>query len=354
MNASESASDEGAEASDGEEGEGTDTANQQASPRHRANESFQVNTTAKSTQATGARSPEYARVLERYLARLVEMREIPPALGVLRREIDRNPDDPGLYERVAVFLDQNRLGTEQEEIYRRALTRFPDPSWYDKLARFYLRYKRRADFEKLTQEAVKTFSGTDLEKYFGNVGYGGTPTLYLRLNQYANQRFPHNPAFVRNLLSAYHDSHTYDDVAWQSLLRQHWFEEPDLRDEFFEYLSAKGILESELSSLRPIPTQSPSQNQWDEVVRTNPAVGEFVARAELWRSHFEDSAPVLRALAAQYPADPETGQTASAVCRSLASFEPADTEVAAKIEDNLLQANPGNSEIMSRVGDIYA
>ena len=317
------------------------------------NQAFQVRM-ASAPDQLGARSPEYSRVLERYLARLVQLKQIPEALAVLRREIDRNPDDPGLYERVAVFLDQNRLGSEQEEIYRRALTRFPDPSWYDKLARFYLRYKRDSDFEKLTQEAVKTFSGTDLEKYFGNVGYGGTPTLYLRLNQYANQRFPHNPAFVRNLLSAYHDSHTYDDVAWQSLLRQHWFEELDLRREFFEYLSAKGELESELNSLRPVVSQSPGPSGWDNVVRTNPAVGEFVAQAELWRSHFEDGAPLLRALAAQYPADPETTQAASAVFRSLAYFEAGDTEIATKIEDNLLQANPGNSEIMSRIGDIYA
>ena len=114
-------------------------------------------------------------MLERYLARLVQLKQIPQALAVLRREIDRNPDDPGLYERLAVFLDQNRLGIEQEEIYRRALARFPDRTWYDRLARFYLRYKRDADFENLTQEAVKTFSGTDLEQYFGNVGYGGTP-----------------------------------------------------------------------------------------------------------------------------------------------------------------------------------
>ncbi len=317
------------------------------------NQAFQVHTTSAPNQF-GARSPEYSRVLERYLARLVQLKQIPEALAVLRREIDRNPNDPGLYERLAVFLEQNRLGIEQEEIYRRALARFPEPSWYDKLARFYLRYKRNADFEKLTQEVVKTFSGTDLERYFGNVGYGGTPALYLRLNQYANQRFPHNPVFVRNLLSAYHDSHTYNDAAWQSLLRQHWFEESDLRSEFFEYLSAKGELESELNSLRPVVSQTPGQNAWDEIVRTNPAAGEFVAQAELWRSHFEDSAPVLRALAAQYPADPETAQTASAVYRSLAYFEPADTEIAAKIEDNLLHANPGNSEIMSRIGDIYA
>ena len=57
--------------------------------------------------------------------------------------------------------------------------------------------------------------------------------------------------FVRNLLNAYHDSHTYDDAAWQSLLRQHWFEEADLRSEFFEYLSARGMLETELNALRP-------------------------------------------------------------------------------------------------------
>src|SRR4029077_17096875 len=123
---------ESAEAGEGEEGEGAETADQQASPRHRANESFQVNTTAKPAQSTGARSPEYARVLERYLARLVEMKQIPSALGVLRREIDRNPDDPGLYERLAVFLDQNRLGAEQEEVYRRAIARFSDKSWYHK------------------------------------------------------------------------------------------------------------------------------------------------------------------------------------------------------------------------------
>jgi predicted Zn-dependent protease len=320
------------------------------------NQAFQPRPATASNQY-GVRSPEYSRVLERYLARLVQLKQIPQALAVLRREIDRNPNDPGLYERLAVFLDQNRLGTEQEEIYRRALARFPDHSWYDKLARLYLRYKRDADFEKLTQEVVKTFSGTELEQYFASVGYGGKPVLYLRLNQYANQRFPHNPVFVRNLLSAYHSSHTYDDAAWQSVLRQHWFEESDLRNQFFEYLSAKGELESELNSLRsatPAAGQSPDQAQWDEVARTNPAAGEFVAQAELWRSHFEDSAPVLRALAAQYPADPETGQTASAVYRSLAYFEPADTEVATKIEDNLLQANPGNSEIMARIGDIYA
>jgi tetratricopeptide (TPR) repeat protein len=314
-------------------------------------EAFQVSGSAVGIQV-GARSPEYSRVLERYLARLIQLKQIPEALAVLRREIDRNPDDPGLYERLAVFLDQNRLGTELEEVYRRALARFPDRSWFDKLARFYLRYKKDADFEKLTQDAVKTFNGTDLERYFANVGYGGSPALYLRLNQYANQRFPHNPVFVRNLLNAYHDSHTYDDAAWQSLLRQHWFEESDLRNQFFEYLSRKGELESEVNELQA--AQTAGARQVGESAQANPAAEEFLAQAELWRSHFEESAPVLKVLAEQYPADFETARTASSVFRSLAYFKPEDTAVAVKIEDNLLQVNPGNMEIMSRIGDTYA
>ena len=79
-----------------------------------------------------------------------------------------------------------------------------------------------------------------------------------------------------------------------------------------------------------------------------------MAYANLWRSHFEDSAPVLKTLAVQYPAEPEIASVASSVYRSLAYFEPADTAVAAKIQDNLLQANPANTQTMARVGDIYA
>ena len=340
----------GGEARDGEADSQTSTAEGNRFPRA-GNEAFQVSGAAVGIQV-GARSPEYSRVLERYLARLIQLKQIPEALAVLRCEIDRNPDDPGLYERLAVFLDQNRLGTELEEVYRRALARFPDRSWFDKLARFYLRYKKDGDFEKLTQDAVKTFSGTDLERYFANVGYGGSPALYLRLNQYANQRFPHNPVFVRNLLNAYHDSHTYDDAAWQSLLRQHWFEQSDLRSQFFEYLSRKGELESEVSELQV--AHATDARQVGEPAQANPAAEEFLAQAELWRSHFEESAPVVKVLAEQYPADFETARTASSVFRSLAYFKPEDTALAVKIEDNLLQANPGSTEIMSRIGDIYA
>lgn len=312
---------------------------------------FQVKAAAAERQ-TGARSPEYARVLARYLARLVELKQVPAALSVLRREIEHNPDDPGLYERLAVFLDQNQLGTELEEVYRRAMARFPDRSWYHKLARYYLRQRKEGEFEKLTQDAVKVFKGTELEAYFQNVG-GGSMWLYLRLNQYANARFPHNPIFVDNLLSAYSSPVTRNPAAWEALLRQHWFEEENLRSEFFEFLSRTGKLESELSALQQTAPKK-EKADWGEFVRNNPAPGQFIAEAELWRSHFEDSAPVLKALAEEYPAALELDRKASSVYRSLAYFDGTKTDVAVKIETNLLAANPASTEILTRIGDIYS
>ena len=316
-----------------------------AARSRRANHAFEVQSTTAGTAPAGPRSPEYARVLERYLARLVQMKQIPQALSVLGGEIDRNPGDPGLYERLAVFLDQNELGEEQEQVYRRAIAHFPDRSWYDKLSRFYLRHRRNSEFEQLTRDAIKSFSGTDLERYFQ--GVYGSPALYLHVNLCANQRFPHNPAFVHNLLRAYQTRETYDEAAWEALLRRHWFEEVDLRNVFFEYLSRQGRLEGELTALRQ---SAPDEKAW----RSNPAAADFVVNASLWQSHFEESAPPLKSLAAQYPAEREIADTASSVYRSLAYFDSSATSIAAKIQDNLLQANPRDTEILARIGDIYS
>jgi predicted Zn-dependent protease len=341
----------GQETEQGEDGQDSVSEANTPAQRPAPNAAFQVKARTNTVQSE-VRSPEYSRILERYLARLVELKKTPEALGVLRREIDHNPDDPGLYERLAVFLEQNQLGTEQEDIYRRAMARFPDRNWYHKLARYYLRHEKNAEFEKLTKDAVKSFEGSELETYFHSV-VGGTPELYLRLNLYANARFPHNPVFVRNLLNAYRARQTYDEAAWEALLRQHWFEESFLRDVFFEFLSATGKLETELRSLQQsLPTSDKETS--DAFVHDNPAAGQFVVQAELWRSHYEASAPFLKSLANEYPAEVELGHTASSVFRSLAYLDATNTDVAVKIESNLLAANPGSTQTLARIGDIYA
>jgi predicted Zn-dependent protease len=306
--------------------------------------------TQQTTANRGPHSPDYSRVLDRYLARLVQLGEVPRALGVLRREIDHNADDPGLYERLAVFLEQNKLGSEQEEVYRRAIARFSSGSWYQKLARYYLRYRQDAEYQKLTTEAIRQFDGSDLEDYFRSAT-ARSPQMYLELNQYAHARFPHNQWFVRNLLNAYHSKTTWNHPAWEALIRQHWFEDPTLRNEFFEYLSFAGKLDGELSDLEQMGA---ARAPLSEIVAANPAAAQFTAQAALWQSRYERAAPLLQVLEEKYPADPELGRTASSVFRSLAYCDPQNTTVAVDIERHLLDANPGNTETLARIGDIYA
>jgi cellulose synthase operon protein C len=298
-------------------------------------------------QAQPARSPEYARVLDRYISRLVSLERLPAALALYRREIDRNPNDPGLYERLAAFLEENKLGDDIEQVYRRAMAQFSDRSWSQKLARWYLRHKRTAQFDQLTQEVVKIFSGADLEAYIreSTTGQALAPMLYLHVNLYAHQRFPHNLAFVRNLLIAYSQRGTADPAASEALLRKYWFYAPDLRDRFFERLSGTGRLDAELAAIKGAAS-------------ANPASQQFVAEASAWKSHFEEAAPVMQTLAADFPADANLTNRAASIFRSLATYDASadlhNTRIAAAIERNLTLATPRDNAALTRLGEIYA
>jgi tetratricopeptide (TPR) repeat protein len=293
-----------------------------------------------------AGSQEYQQLLERYLGRLTATGQLPQALAVLRKELDRNPNDPLLYERLASFLQQNNLSAQQEEVYQQAIQKFQNRSWYDKLARLYLREKKREAFADLTKQVTGIFKGTELEGYFGVVRQGG-PQLFLQLNLYAHQRFPHDLVFIQNLLGAYQAKATRDPAAWEKLLREHWSDSEQLRTQFFDYLSRTGKLDEELTNLRALV---PGANEQ----KANPAATRELAEVEMWRSHFEASAPLLGSLAEAYPADEAIGTQASSVFRSLAYYDASQTDRAVTVEKHLLAANPDNMDRMARIGDIYA
>lgn len=303
--------------------------------------------------AGGPRSPEYARVLDRYISRLVARKEIPKALALYRQEIDRNPNDPGLYERLANFLEQNDLRSDVEQLYRRAMQQFPERSWHHRLARWYLRRQQAAAFEQLTREVTQAFVGSELEDYFRDVVGASGPQMYLRLNLFAHQRFPHNLTFVRNLLNAYTNKNTYNRPAWLALLRQYWFYDSNLRARFFAELSSTGQLQAELQALRPAAPASGS-DPWSGMAKINPAAAQFVGEAEAWGSHYEAAAAPLRALTAQYPADVELGRRVASLHRSLAAFDSSNTEAAVQIEEKLGAYQPRDRETLTRIGETWA
>jgi tetratricopeptide (TPR) repeat protein len=301
-----------------------------------------------------ARSADYARVLDRYLSRLVAMQKLPDALALLRGELDRNPQDPGLYEKLAEFLEQNRLNAHEEEVYQRAIEQFEDKGlgmgWYGKLARFYLRQRRNADYAALSKKVIATFSGTELEEYLREAP-APDRTLALEVDLYALARFPHDRKFVRNLLAQYEQRHQQSEI--EKLLWEHWAESPDFRDQLFELLSRSGRLDAQLDALKQ---QSPEidKSDWIALAQSNPAAERFWMESCLWQSRFEQATGAADALAAEYPADAELGQTASSLYRSLAYFHPEDTDKAVVIEKRQLEARPDDLETLARIGDIYA
>ena len=151
---------------------------------------------------------------------------------------------------------------------------------------------------------------------------GGSPQLYLRLNLYANHRFPHNPMFVRNLLVPIRSLVRATSSAWEALLRQHWFEEVGLRNEFFEFLSSEHG-----SSRNSMPYRK---------ARRMPPVGEESCGCRFprlrqpvalaFRGRRAHAEIVRNAISCRGP----DRQHASSVYRSLAYYEPADTAVAAR------------------------
>ena len=297
-----------------------------------------------------ARSQPYARVLNLYLSRLVALNRLPDALQVLRDEVDRNPQDPGLYERLAQFLEQNSLDAYVEQVYQHAIAQFQTESWYAKLARFYLRQRRDEDYAALSRKVTDIFSGTELGEYLQQAPAPGRE-LALEVNLYANQRFPHDLQFVQNLIWAYRARREPDKV--DQLLWAHWSESTDLRDELFEELSRDGQLDQVLATLRR-QTPQIAAAQWTQLAAANPAAERFWVQACLWQSHYEQAVDAAGALSAAYPADPQIGGEAASLYRSFAYFHPDDTDKSVAVENRLLSANPGDLNTLARIGDIYA
>jgi len=280
-------------------------------------------------------APEHTRVLDRAIARLVSLKRLPDALALLRRELDRNPNEALLYERLAGFLEQNKLTTEIEDVYKKAIQHFPDASWHHKLARYYLKQKQSAKFEAVAKEVIAAFSGTEIARYFSEAGGQGAmdAVLYRQVNLYAIQRFPHHIAFVKNLLAAYTARGTADGVQYESLLRRYWYFDADLRNRFFEHLSRNGKLDAEIQALQT----------------DNPAATQLKAEAAVWKCYFESAGPLMKSLVNDYPGDTQLLERAASVQRSLGA-----KDAAIALELQLAQASPRNHGAITRAGEIHA
>jgi len=300
-------------------------------------------TGGETPRSNPARSPAYSRILDRAVSRLVSLHRPLEALALLRRELDRNPNDPGLYASLAAFIDQNKLDAGIDQVYRRAIQQFSSLSWYDKLARWYLRKREASNLEQLTKQVVAIFSGTELEQYFREVvGQSGvSAALYLRVNLYAHERFPYDLAFVHNLLTAYTRRATADPAERERLLRNYWFYADDLKRQLFQGLSTTGRLYPEVESLRVVDPAA--------MVAANLAAVQFAGEAQAWWAHYEAAAPALEAVATRFPGDAALVRRAVSLDRSL-----GQTERAVALDQKLFQFDQRDHKTLTETGEIYA
>ena len=305
-----------------------------------------------------APATQYRALLDRYLGRLVALKQLPQALTLLRRELDRSPNDPQLYERLATFLQQNDLTAQQEQVFQAAIQKFGTTGWYDRLARLYLKEQKRQAFATLTRKVTDIFAGSDLDAYFNTVSASDDktaagPQLALQLNLYAAKRFPHDLVFTRNLLTAYQAKPTANAQAYEALLRRQWFAADDLRDDFMQFLTRTGKLDAELAQLQPADGSAGTKVG---SVEQQPAAAQELAELHIWTSHFEAAGSLFSALSEVYPASPELNDRAVSLFRSFSYLDPTrhSLERAVSIEQKLLTAAPDSPDRLATLGDLYA
>ncbi len=290
-------------------------------------------------------TPAYREVLQEAQSRL-DQRDGShrTSVSLFLAELDRLPDAESLWLDLARRLEAWNLDDELGPRYERALQRFSGPEWWARAARFYARRSRTADLGRLASDLSARFRGSELFERAGamdvRLELPDQPKVGERVRLFpfadlvrlqALERFPHSPLVVREALGRLERRSRFDErlarlgpVRWKAaddrvvvddalLDRKLWaalFADPQRREEYFAAKMRAGSLEQDLVALENSAQRGPVE---DRLL--------FEGWARLAR--FEAAAPHAERLAAAYPGDPDTAQSALALFRSLAGLDPA-------------------------------
>ncbi|MCI0666149.1 MAG: hypothetical protein L0220_34280, partial [Acidobacteria bacterium] len=224
----------------------------------------------------------YAGVLERYVTSLARENRTAEVIGLYANEIKKYGDEQGLYEQMLYWLSQTNLVEEQLRVYQEASKRFQSNIWTDRLARWYLRRERKAEFERFSNELLRSFDERGIEDYLGKFVQSGSSylapdfdrKLYLALYLLAHELFPHNMNFV-NGLSRYYSGHGQWDQ-WRRLMAEYYFKSTDIRRQYLLHLANQNRLREYANLAR-------------EKTAGSPVYQLFQADAAAWLSNYEEA-----------------------------------------------------------------
>jgi tetratricopeptide (TPR) repeat protein len=292
----------------------------------------------------------YAMVLSRYVASLSRENRTAEILALYSNEINKYPDEQGLYEQRLQWLGQTNLVEEQLRVYQEAINRFKTNIWTDRLARWYLRRERKREFERFSRDLIEKMSDGEAENWlakFANSGANAKASefdanLYLGLYGRAHERFPHNLSFVEGLLSYYSARNRWDD--WRRLMAEYYFESKSIRDRFLPHLSKDGKLREYAGVAREKSAGAPGSL----------AYKLFRADAAAWLCNYEEAVDAYRELNRLYPNTPEFADRLLAFTRSFGQKDQRSLEEAAKIGQAVADSSPASEAYRTQAGEIYA
>ena len=284
----------------------------------------------------------YSEVLGRLINSFAKDKQTTEILQVYSKEITRHPDAEWLYEARLNWLDQTNLTDEQLAAYRQALDKFQTTSWRDKLARWFLRKDREADFEQFSTDLVAKLDEGETQGYLAQfvdakmTARDFEKELYLRLYLSALKRFPHNDAFVTGLLNFYAANKREDN--WRKLAATYYFEMPQVRKLFISHLAEKNELRNYLAA-----------------ARSDSAVYKlFRADASISLSEFETAAGHYRELNEIYPNTAEFSETLITLDRSLGQKDIGTLTESAELAGSRAEFDASFTAELTRSGEIYA
>ncbi|HSK71855.1 MAG TPA: tetratricopeptide repeat protein [Pyrinomonadaceae bacterium] len=285
----------------------------------------------------------YEEVLEKLVASFAKEKKTAEILAVYSDEIAKYPEEEWLYERRLAWLEQTNLTGEQLEVYQKALARFQSRGWQDKLARFFLRQNRQAEFAGLSGDLIGKLNDREIESYLsqfvdGKISASGFEKhLYLKLYQTAHARFPHNPSFVGGLLRFYKTNKQEDE--WRKLAAAYYFESKIVREQFLDRLAEKGELRNYLEQ---------AKNKEGIVYEL------FRADASARLSNFENAVAAYRKLNQIYPNETEFSERLIAFTRSFGQKNAELLTEAANVSKARADFLSASATYRTRSGEIFA
>lgn len=312
--------------------------------RHSSSANFRTVALTEPKPST-ANAINYSLVLSRYVASLMKENRAAEVLALYSTESKKYPDEQGLYEQMLQWLGQTNLAEDQLRVYQEAIKRFPSNIWTDRLARWYLRQGRRAEFEKFSRELLGGMNDREVEAYlnkFIQTGAAESATnfdanLFLSLHRLAHERFPHNRRFIEGLLNYYAGHKQWDE--WQRLLAEHYFESADIRQRYLSNLSRNGKLREYAETARG---------------RESAIYKMFRADAAAWLSNFEEAVEDYRELNRLYPNTPEFSERLISFTRSFGQKDQKSLEECARLQLAAANALPSSPERRTRAGEVFA